>query len=299
MQKDFTYDTYSGLIASLKKAGYVFLPFIDFISNGSDGEKCIALRHDIDRLPENALKMARMENTAGIKASYYFRIVKESYDEDIIRQIAELGHEIGYHYENFSAVNSRKVFREVKDERSKEKGVKSKEKLFELAIDDFRLNLEKLRKLYPVKTICMHGSPLSKWDNRDLWKRYDYKDFGIIAEPYFDLDFDEVFYLTDTGRRWDGDAFNVRDKVETLERGNVRTVKREMAFEGLRFRHTWDIIEAVEKELLPDKIMINTHPQRWTDNPMDWTKELVWQNVKNVVKRIVVKRKDGAIGLGD
>lgn len=21
--------------------------------------------------------------------------------------------------------------------------------------------------LYPVKTICMHGSPLSKWDNRD------------------------------------------------------------------------------------------------------------------------------------
>jgi len=179
VQKDFTYDTYSGLIASLKKAGYVFLPFIDFISNGSDGEKCIALRHDIDRLPENALKMARMENTAGIKASYYFRIVKESYDEDIIRQIAELGHEIGYHYENLTTCGG--------DLR--------------LAIDDFRLNLEKLRKLYPVNTICMHGSPLSKWDNRDLWKKYDYRDYGIIAEPYFDIDFDEVFYLTDTGRR--------------------------------------------------------------------------------------------------
>ncbi len=44
-----------------------------------------------------------------------------------------------------------------------------RDELFELAIDDFRLNLEKMRKLYPVKTICMHGSPLSKWDNRDLW----------------------------------------------------------------------------------------------------------------------------------
>jgi len=43
-----------------------------------------------------------------------------------------------------------------------------RDKFFELAIDDFRLNLEKLQKLYPVKTICMHGSPLSKWDNRDL-----------------------------------------------------------------------------------------------------------------------------------
>ena len=87
-------------------------------------------------------------------------------------------------------------------------------KLFELAIDDFRLNLRKLRKLYPVKTICMHGSPLSKWDNRDLWKKYDYRDYGIIAEPSFDVDFEEVFYLTDTGRRWDGDSVSVRDKVK-------------------------------------------------------------------------------------
>ena len=60
--------------------------------------------------------------------------------------------------------------------------------------------------LSPVKTICMHGSPLSKWDNRDLWKRYNYRDFGIIAEPYFDLDFDEVFYITDTGRSWNKSA---------------------------------------------------------------------------------------------
>ena len=70
-----------------------------------------------------------------------------------------------------------------------------------------------------VKTICMHGSPLSKWDNRDLWKKYDYRDFGIIAEPYFDLDFDEVFYLTDTGRSWNNSKASVRDKVEGTEVG--------------------------------------------------------------------------------
>jgi len=54
---------------------------------------------------------------------------------------------------------------------------------------------------------------------------------------------------------------------------------------GLRFRKTWDIIEAADKGLLPDKIMLNTHPQRWTDKPWPWVKELVWQNVKNVVKK--------------
>ena len=50
----------------------------------------------------------------------------------------------------------------------------------------------------------------------------------------------------------------------------------------MSFRHTWDIIAAAEKGLLPDKIMLNTHP-------LKWTKELVWQNVKNVVKYFCVR----------
>ncbi len=70
-----------------------------------------------------------------------------------------------------------------------------------MAIEDFELNLERFRKIYPVKTICMHGSPLSKYDNKEIWEKYDYRDYGIIAEPYFDIDFDEVFYITDTGRK--------------------------------------------------------------------------------------------------
>ena len=146
MQKDFTYDIYSELINSLKNSGYAFPPFIDYISNGGDCEKCVVLKHDVDKLPNNALQMANLENRLGIKASYYFRIVKESYDENIIRQITEMGHEIGYHYENLTTCGGD----------------------FRLAIDDFRLNLKKLRKFYPVKTICMHGSPLSKYDNRKI-----------------------------------------------------------------------------------------------------------------------------------
>ena len=112
----------------------------------------------------------------------------------------------------------RKQNRENRNEERGKREEEFRDELFELAICDFRLNLEKLRELCLVKTICMHGSPLSKLDNRDLWKRYSYRDFGIIGEPYVDVDFKEVLYLTDTGRRWDGDAFNMRDKVETLER---------------------------------------------------------------------------------
>jgi len=57
-----------------------------------------------------------------------------------------------------------------------------------------------------------------------------------------------------------------------------------------RFHSTFDIIAAAEKGLLPDRIMINTHPQRWTDKPLPWVKELLWQNFKNVGKRIIVSR---------
>jgi len=96
------------------------------------------------------------------------------------------------------------------------------------------LDLRRLREFYPVKTICMHGSPLSKYDNKLLWDKYDYRDYGITAEPNFDVDFDEVLYLTDTGRRWDGDRVSVRDKVEGTEvRGQKSEIQRLRRFHGL------------------------------------------------------------------
>ena len=130
---DFTLKTYKKLIQELLTSGYSFQTLQEYIQNPK--EKVVILRHDVDRLPENALVIAKIEKEAGIRASYYFRIVKESYDEDVIRQIAKIGHEIGYHYENLSEI-------------SKEKRGTSKEELYELAIDDFRLNLEKLWKVY-------------------------------------------------------------------------------------------------------------------------------------------------------
>jgi hypothetical protein len=139
--------------------------------------RVIILRHDVDRRPGNALKTARLEHDLGIPASYYFRAVPESWDEAIIQKIAGLGHEIGYHYENLSAC----------------KGDPGR------AWEDFQANLAKLRDLAPVTTICMHGSPLSRINNLDLWKTHDYKALGIVGEPYLDVDFTQVFYLTDTG----------------------------------------------------------------------------------------------------
>ena len=48
--------------------------------------------------------MAQLEADMGNRGTYYFRIVPESFDPQIIENIAELGHEVGYHYEDVSLV---------------------------------------------------------------------------------------------------------------------------------------------------------------------------------------------------
>ena len=252
---DFTIKKYKKLLHALQDAGYEFQTFESFLK--MPAERVVILRHDVDLLPANSLAFAKIQAEKGIKGSYYFRAVPESWDDNIIREISKLGHEIGYHYENLTVTNGD----------------------VDKAYEDFKTNLEKLRKLAPVSTICMHGSPRSQWDSKDIWKKYDYRQLGIIGEPYFDVDFDEVFYLTDTGRRWDGWKVSVRDKVPQQEKWEKQ---------GLVFHSTDDIIEGLHQRKLPGKIMFTFHPQRWNDNVMPWIKELILQNAKNSIKRLML-----------
>jgi hypothetical protein len=221
--RDFTLRIYHQLLDAFQESGTTFLPYRDFHRTAESRNPelrtlnpelrtlnselrtlnselrtenpLVLLRHDVDRLPLNSLRFAQIQHERGIRGTYYFRMVPQSFDEAIIRQIAELGHEIGYHYETMDTSRGD----------------------VERAWDEFRRNLERLRRIVPIDTICMHGSPLSRHDNRTLWQHYDYRSLDIIAEPYLDLDFTRIAYYTDTGRRWDGERVSVRDKVSELQ----------------------------------------------------------------------------------
>ncbi len=257
---DFTLTIYRRLLETLKAAGYTFYSLEDYLSETPEG-KFVILRHDVDRKPGFSLATAKIEDELRIYAGYYFRMVKCSFHIPVIQEIAAMGHEIGYHYEDLASAGGD----------------------METAIRTFETNLERLREFYPVKTLCMHGRPMSGWDGRDLWKQYNYKDFGLIGEPYFDIDFTDVFYLTDTGRSWDNRKMNVRDRV-TADSGDS-------AHAGKHYKSTREIVSAVERGDFPHRVMINTHPERWTDSPVPWLKQLLWQNFKNTVKRVIVKIK--------
>lgn len=261
--KDFTVACYRELLETLLDTGYTFFTTEQYAHAMQKdyhlpADKVVVLRHDVDLKPENSLTTATLEHTLGINATYYFRIVKESNRPDIIHRIAALGHEIGYHYEDLTLAN----------------GDISKAYL------SFQSNLEYFRRFYPVSTICMHGSPRSPYDSKDIWRTYDYHALGIIAEPYFDIDFAHCFYLTDTGRCWDGYRVSVRDKIPTYQ--------DQWTAAGLSFHSTQDVISAAKSGKLPKQLMITTHPQRWTDNNRLWWKEMISQNLKNIVKRIMI-----------
>ena len=293
---DFTLKAYNKLLCALAQQGIFFQTFSDFIINPK--KKVFIIRHDVDRKPYNALVLAEMEYSNGITGSYYFRIVPDSWEEEVIRKIAEMGHEVGYHYEDVE--RAVKKFK-VQGSRFKVQGSgfrvqgsmigsgseEIERRIAGEAIEFFIENLERFRRVVPVKTICAHGSPLCRWDNRILWKYYDYRDFGIIGEPYFDIDFNEVLYLTDTGRRWDGVDVSIRDKVQSTR----SEILQSRGNRNIHFHSTIDIIEAASERKLPDRIMLTVHPQRWTDDLFPWIKELVWQNLKNIVKYIIVRQQ--------
>jgi hypothetical protein len=259
MPLDFTIEILNELYQSMIAAGYNFNTYLDF-STGEVPGKCVILRHDVDARKNNSLQFAQIQSALDIKATYYFRTVPGSYDEKLMKQVEGLGHEVGYHYETMDT----------------SRGSVDK------AYTEFCRNLEKFRRVLPVRTICMHGSPLSRFDNREIWKKYDYRSLGIIAEPYFDLDFNKTFYLTDTGRRWDGHKVSVRDKMmdsQTLINQDFLT---------RTYRSTNDIIRDLRADTFPKQVMMTFHPQRWTDNKVLWLQEKILQNLKNLLKRLMI-----------
>ncbi len=249
MAKDFTVDKYEEFLKTAIAAGYSLVSYEEYIKN--DFDKVLILRHDVDKKPKNSLKTAQLQHQLGVTGTYYFRAVPSSFDVDVILQIAALGHEIGYHYEDLTICKGD----------------------YQKSIIHFEKWLSKLRTYYPVKTVCMHGSPLSKHDNRKLWDRYNYKDYDVVAEPYFDIDFNKVFYITDTGRKWDGNKVSVRDKVDSKF--------------NLSFHSTNQLIKGFKAGKLPNHIMQNIHPQRWSNNRLEWIQEFVFQNIKNSIKKLL------------
>lgn len=74
--------------------------------------------------------------------------------------------------------------------------------------------------------------------------------------------------------------FSVKDVVSANSQRNEK------------IKSTDDVIRLINKSDIA-QICISAHPERWNDSFGAWLKELVWQNMKNAGKGILVRRSSG------
>lgn len=275
IKRDFTLAKYIELCKTMLSSDHSLLTVEQYLKMEKKPEKFIIIRHDVDDgvdLPYT-LEMARKEAELDISATYYFRTHDDVFQSDIIKEVAELRHEIGYHYD---------VLGEAEGDYAK-------------AIKLFVAELRKLKEIYDVKTISMHGGPMKvgltaatfsdmlkivgnmllikktfvSWDSKDLWKEYDFRKFDIIGDVYLSINFNNVTYISDTNRSWSDTKHRLKDFVE----GNNKAI----------IKDTDDLIGTIEKNDL-QKILILVHPYNWRDEFGGWLKCLILQKIKNAGK---------------
>jgi len=132
----------------------------------------------------------------------------------------------------------------------------------------------------PVYTVSMHGSPLSRYDNRELIRKIDLEELGIVCEPYSVVEDLNLIYLTDVGRTWNNSNINLRDKANS-------SIDK-------KYKSTFEIIDALQIKLKGKKLMLNIHPERWEDSLVPWLRNAVWQKMKNSGKYVLIRMRHGS-----
>lgn len=246
MARDFTLKTYAGIIDAALAAGYHPVRVGDWLDGARPDGLVAVLRHDVDRRPENALAMAQLEASRGAFATYYFRRVGSAYNPPIIRAIADMGHEIGYHYEDFHVARY------------------DPEKAYALYLK----NLADIRAIAPVRSIAMHGSPLAKFNNMEIWNHRSFAESGV-KDCILSTDWSDFLFFTDTGRSFDARLTNLRDSIGGKRAPGIASSPA---------------VAEYLKTQRPPLVQVNVHPERWSDDLLAWSRQFATDTAANVVK---------------
>lgn len=244
--RDFTLAAYMEVIHAIQSRRLPVHGVAEWIEKRPS--RGVVIRHDVDRRPHHALKMAEAEAAAGVRTTYYFRVVGSAWNHRVIRAVHRLGHEVGYHYEDLATCGGD----------------------LPRAIRSFAGHLGAIRQLAPVRTAAMHGSPLSRHNNLDLWRHLDCAALGLVGEAFLAVDYRDTYYFTDTGRSWGAVATNLRDRPPGIL---VPETKIESSPALCAFVARADF----------SKLALSAHPERWDTTLPGW----LWQAGKDGVINIV------------
>ncbi len=249
---DFTQNKYAVLFEAIKNSSYKAVTVAELVEMEETElhSNLIILRHDVDRFPQFALELAKIEAKNDLRSSYYFRI-PSSWDEEIIKKIAKMGHEVSLHYECLDKAkgNIQEAGRILGEE------------------------IKMMRKIADCKTVAMHGNPITRHDNRDIWKEFKLEEFDLNGEVYLSIDFEKVMYYSDTGRTWQEGKFNIKDIIPD----SMKAVKNKPIIST-----TDELIQLINTE--DRNIYLLTHPSRWRGSYGGWTFSYITDSLLNYTK---------------
>ncbi|MEX0596956.1 MAG: hypothetical protein WD512_10700 [Candidatus Paceibacterota bacterium] len=200
----------------------------DMLDGGLDD--IVFVKHDVECDIDRALDVATIENSNGIRSTYYFQFDVFESNVDKVRKIADLGHEIAYHYDVLDAAKGD----------------------VDLAIKTFIGHINVFnRHGYDVKTVCPHGNPLMErrgWDsNKDFFRSKNVRDqVGNFLDVV--VDWNEYFtfgsiYVSDAGYKW-----KIISNISENDRINSK---------DLMVHDLGEIIDSKKS------LVLSTHPHRW------------------------------------
>jgi len=235
----FIYKDWDKFCKNLQDTGYKSEKASSIIEERKNN-KFLVLKHDVETNPSKALILAEIENKYGHKGSYYVQayLLNTVKNVEILKKIKGLGHEVTYHHD-------------VMDSNGGDIG---KAKI------EFRENLIKFEKHgFKILTVCQHGNPVivrnGYHSNRDFFRNKDVKnEFSYVTEIMVDFKNkikQEYKYISDSGYGWkvifdpeNNDLLDSSEKDKKLK----------------------DLKEVVEFIKANDRIIISTHPHRWSRN---------------------------------
>lgn len=137
---------YEDLLELALEEGWVPMSLERWIVGDGVQDRVLILRHDVDQHPATALRMAGIEASFGVRATWYFRW--RTCSPRVIDGIRNLGGTIGFHYETLTRLalqNSLQV-----DEID--------QRLVEAARDELAVEVSAFAARFgPVRSICAHG----------------------------------------------------------------------------------------------------------------------------------------------
>ncbi|NMC45015.1 MAG: hypothetical protein GYA46_13935 [candidate division Zixibacteria bacterium] len=276
----FTYESYRRLLETIGRSGYAIYGIEDILAARAAGTipdgTYVAIRHDVDYFPDRAKAIAEIEAERRISTTYYIRRRFFDTDIDMVRTIAGLGHQVGYHYEEVDTHQKAPNLQVGRD-----------------ALGFFIGSLLDIDRLgFHIRSICAHGNPMTDVDNRQVVHLL--RDPEVLDHLAFTYDRDEIrtkiierligdasiditgrdfdLYIPDTGRF--NPRFNLKDRID------------DCAIAGLR---SLDDLDRLLQDGAHRRIYMNMHPDRWSGDPVTWLFDWSLDTVKNLLKAVLGK----------